>query len=144
MTLRILSIVFCFFFVSFIFSSPIFAAKKFIRKQTTVSKSAAGSIPAIAKYRSDKQGILLSFSNFKGIESVAYSFLYTTNGTQQGAGGTITAANNPSSERELLFGTCSHGVCTYHHNLSNAQLVLTAKLTSGKTITKSYRVKTYQ
>ena len=122
-----------------------YAAKKFIPKAKTASRTtSSGSIPAIVRYRPDKLGILLSLSNFNGIESVAYSFIYGTNGIQQGAGGTIRADNNPTSSRELLFGTCSTTVCTYHYNLSGARLVLTAKYSNGKTATKSYRVKTYR
>lgn len=124
------------------------AAKKFVPKKTvvrkTVSRTTAGSIPAVVRYRPDRQGILLSFLNFNGIESAAYSFTYNTNGNPQGAGGTITSANNPTVQRELLFGTCSTSVCTYHYNLTNARLVITAKMISGRTITKTFRIKTYQ
>lgn len=122
------------------------AAKKFVPKQTVRSaglKAAVNSIPSVVKYRGDKLGILLSFSNFSGIDSVAYSFTYTTNGNSQGAGGTISPSNNPTAQRELLFGTCSTAVCTYHYNLANARLVLTAKFTNGRTVSKAYRIKTY-
>lgn len=122
------------------------AAKKFVPKAKTVSHStiSSGSIPAVVRYRPDKLGILFSFSNFNGIESVNYSFTYSTNGIPQGAGGTIRASNDPASPRELLFGTCSTSVCTYHYNLSGARLVLTAKLANGNTVTKAYRMKTYR
>ena len=121
------------------------AAKKFVPK-TTVKKNAPvrSGFPAVVRYRGDHLGILLSFANFAGLDSVAYSFTYTTNGIPQGVGGTVTQNNNPTSARELLFGTCSHGVCTYHYNLKDARLSLVAKYTNGKTLTKSYRIKTYQ
>lgn len=122
------------------------AAKKFVPKKKAAGKTTAvgTGIPAVVRYRGDKQGILMSFSNFNGIDSVSYSFTYDTNGSTQGAGGTITANNNPSFQRELLFGTCSSSVCRYHYNLNNARLTLTAKLTNGRTLTKVYRIKTYQ
>jgi hypothetical protein len=126
--------------------SPVWAAKKFVPKAKTTKRTVAvtSGIPAVVRYRADKLGILFSFSNFSGIDSVSYSFTYETNGMSQGAGGSITNANNPTMERELLFGTCSTSVCTYHHNLSNARLVLTAKYTNGRTATKAFRIKTYQ
>ncbi len=129
-----------------IFSLPstIYAAKRFIPKKITRTRVSTGSIPAVVRYRGDRQGILLSLLNFNGLESVSYSFTYNTNGNPQGAGGTITAANNPTAQRELLFGTCSSGVCRYHFNLSNARLVLTGRTTSGRTVNRSYRIKTYQ
>lgn len=128
--------------------APIMAAKKFVPKKATSGKSTVkktgSTIPSLVRYRSDKQGVLLSFSNFNGIDSVNYTFVYTTNGVAQGAGGTITANNNPASERQLLFGTCSTSVCTYHYNLTGAKLTLTARYTNGTSRTKNYRIKTYQ
>lgn len=125
--------------------NPIYAAKKFVPKKSagkvTVS---SGSIPAIVKYRSDKLGILFSFANFNNIDTVNYSFTYNTNGNPQGAGGTVRASNDPTAERELLFGTCSTSVCTYHSGLTNARLILTAKMNNGNTANKSYRIKTYR
>ena len=121
------------------------AAKKFISKKVGGGKTAvSSSIPAIVRFRPDRLGLLLSFSRFTGIESVSYSFTYNTNNTPQGAGGTIIKDNNPTAVRELLFGTCSSGVCKYHNNISGARLTLTAKLSNGRTAFKSYRIKTYQ
>lgn len=130
--------------------SSVEAAKKFVPRSTsstTVRRIASGggiSIPAVVRYRGDKQGIYLYFSNFNGFDSVSYSFTYTSNGIPQGAGGTITNNNNPSAQRELLFGTCSSGVCTYHHNLTNARMVLTAHFSTGRVASKLFRIKTYQ
>lgn len=131
-------------FILGFFAKGTFAAKKFLPKKTAVRYSVSSGIPAIARYRPDRLGINLSFGNFNNLESVSYSFTYTTNGIAQGVGGTVTAANNPTAARELLFGTCSRGACRYHYNLSDARLVLTAKYTNGATATKSYRIKTYQ
>jgi len=133
--------------LSFLSSKEIYAAKKFVPKASTpktYAKRATGNLPAVVKYRGDKLAILLSFSNFSGIESVNYTFTYDSGETRQGAAGTIRSNNNPESQRELLFGTCSKGVCTYHHNLSSARLILTGNMTNGRTVTKSYRIKTYQ
>jgi hypothetical protein len=124
----------------------VYAAKKFaprVKSSGVSNVAAVSSIPSSVHYRPDHHGIFMSFLNFNGIDSVSYSFTYTTNGNSQGAGGTISAGNNPSTERELLFGTCSTGVCTYHTSLANARLVLTAKMSNGATRTKSYRIKTY-
>ena len=120
------------------------AAKNFVSKKKAGAKTITRSIPAVVRYRPDRLAILLSFANFNGIESVAYSFTYDTNGIPQGAGGVVTTNNNPTQVRELLFGTCSTNVCTYHYNLSKARLVLTAKYTNGKTAGKAYRIKTYR
>lgn len=120
------------------------AAKKFVPKKTTSVYTPSTGIPAIVSYRPDHLGLNLSFSNFSGLDSISYSFTYSTNGIPQGIGGTITANNSPASPRELLFGTCSRGVCRYQYNLSNAKLVLAARYTNGKTASKTYKIKTYQ
>lgn len=127
----------------FLYGTPreTYAAKKFVPKSTAKKVTTISSVPAVVKFRSDRLGLLLSFSHFNGIESVNYSFIYDTNGTVQGAGGTISANNNPTAQRELLFGTCSSGTCRYHNNISNAKLTLTTKFSSGKKITKIYRIK---
>jgi len=142
--------IFIILFISGTFFKPvkIQAAKKFTPKSTSTTtgktSSGGGSIPAIVRYKPDKGGLLLSFSNFNGLASVSYSFTYNTGGLPKGAAGSVTAANNPTSQRELLFGTCSGGVCKYDQGLSNARLVLTAKRTNGTTVTKPYRIKTYK
>jgi len=125
-------------------NTEVLAAKKFVVKKTAVRYTSSSGIPAIVKYMPNRLGINLSFRNFNALESVSYSFTYNTNGIAQGVGGTVTAANNPTATRELLFGTCSRGACRYHYNLSDARLVQTAKYTNGKTATKSYRIRTYQ
>src|SRR4030042_2819119 len=88
------------------------AAKKFVSKKgATGTNRVSTNIPAVVRYRPDRLGLLLSFSHFNGMGSVSYSFTYSTNGIQQGAGGTISKDNDPTAQRELLFGTCSGGAC---------------------------------
>lgn len=141
---KLLIFAFVLLLIPILFTSTTFAAKKFVPKKSEARYTATGGIPAIVKYMPNRLGINLSFSNFKGLESVSYSFTYNTNGMAQGAGGKVTAANNPTAARELLFGTCSRGACRYHYNLSGARLTLTARYTNGRTVSKSYRIKTYQ
>ena len=121
------------------------AAKKFVAKGTTSggSRAAGGSIPVNVRYRADKRAIHFSFSNFSNFTSVSYVFSYQTNGIYQGAAGTISAANSPGESRELLFGTCSTSVCTYHSGISGAKLTFTATLKNGKKASKNFRIKTY-
>ncbi len=141
---RILLSVLIIFFLSTLLKQKTLAAKKFVPKKSALRFTAVSGIPAIVSYQPNHLGLNLSFRNFSGLESVSYSFTYNSNGIAQGIGGTVTANNNPTTARELLFGTCSRGACRYQNNLSNARLVLTAKYVNGKVFTKSYRIKTYQ
>jgi hypothetical protein len=131
------------FFISAVIkpSNKIEAAKKFIPKNTITKKVVSSSIPSIVKYKPDRKGLYFSFSHFNGIASVSYSFTYDTNGNPQGAGGIITANNNPLEQRELLFGTCSTSICTYHNNISNARLTLIATFVNGRKSSKIYKIK---
>ena len=103
--------------------------------------TATRGIKTSVRFRSDRRALLLIFSSFNSnIVSVTYALTYTSNGIPRGAQSTLIAATG-ESQRELLFGTCSGGVCRYHHNITNARLVIDTKLKSGLTIRKPYRIK---
>lgn len=128
-----------------IFVPKIEAAKKFVSKNAAPAARRVGSslIPISVRYRPDKKAVLFNFSNFGSITKADYAFTYTANGLQQGAGGTVYPTNEPTKVRELLFGTCSTGVCTYHSGIRDAKLTVSAQLTNGKKATKSFRFKSY-
>jgi hypothetical protein len=92
------------------------------------------------RFRPDRRGLLINFSGFNQVASVTYSLTYNANGIPQGVSGTVTAAT-AGEQRELLFGTCSGGVCRYHTNITNARLIIDSKLYSGAIIRKPYRIK---
>ncbi|OGG08142.1 hypothetical protein A3D05_05390 [Candidatus Gottesmanbacteria bacterium RIFCSPHIGHO2_02_FULL_40_24] len=122
----------------------VFGAKKFIpKKGNAKSVNTASIIPVRVKYRADKRAIIFNFTGFSNITSASYLFSYLSNGITQGAAGTISSENDPSSPRELLFGTCSTSVCTFHTGLSKAGLNITVTMSNGKKISKNYRIKTY-
>lgn len=105
-----------------------------------ISGSTRG-IKAVIKFRADRRALLVSFSNFNSsITSVSYLLTYDSAQGAQGGGGAVTA-ESAGSTRELLFGTSSAGVATYHTGLRNARLVIDTKLKSGPTIRKPYRIK---
>ena len=93
------------------------------------------------RFNSSRTGLVISFSGLTNATSVNYSLSYNANGIPQGAMGTITNQEVSVDTRELLFGTCSGGVCRYHTNITNAKLVITSKLKSGYTTRKTYRIR---
>lgn len=103
--------------------------------------STGGRVTTSARFRGDRRAIIINFAGLNNATSVSYSLTYNSNGIPQGAMGTITQISGSSDSRELLFGTCSHGVCRYHTGLTEARLVITSKLKSGITIRKSYKLK---
>lgn len=107
---------------------------------TPVKRTYTRGAKASIKFRPDRKGLLITFSSMGNAVSVSYQLTYQSNGIPQGAGGIV----NPTTlgeQRELLFGTCSGGVCRFHTNITNARLVIDSKLSSGLIIRKPYRIK---
>lgn len=107
--------------------------------KTTAVRRTAG-VTVSAKLTSDRRNITVNFSNLGIANSVSYMLTYNANNIPQGAGGSISPSETATS-RTLYFGTCSHGVCTAHHNITNMKLVITSNLKSGKKVIKTFRVK---
>lgn len=108
--------------------------------KTTVKASTGAGINVSPQLRSDRRALNISFGNLKNATSLSYTLIYTANGQQEGAGGTISPSGN-SATRELLFGTCSKDVCRYHTNITGMKFEVTYTATSGKKYLKRYRIK---
>lgn len=106
----------------------------------TAPRTTGGSVTVSPKLRRDRNALIIYFNNLTSATSVSYSLIYTANGRDEGAGGSVRPSEG-SATRELLFGTCSAGVCRYHSNISNMKLEVTIVSKSGKTTTKRYRIK---
>ncbi len=102
-------------------------------KSTTTSKTMV-----TAKLRGDRKALLVYFGNLQNATNVSYTLIYNTQGRQEGAGGSIRQEEGNTTTRELLFGTCSKNVCTYHSNITNMKLEVTGQLTSGKSFTRRF------
>lgn len=128
-------------------TTPILAKKVLPRaKSGTTTKYSGGTttgrIGVSARFRSDRRAIVVNFSNLTSARTVSYTLSYATRGTTQGAGGSIDpSTTGATASRELLFGTCSHGVCRYDTGITNAKLVVTYTLNNGKKYSKSFRLK---
>ena len=92
------------------------------------------------RIRSDRQALVVSFSNLQKVTNVTYTLMYQTNGEDQGVTGTLDSSSGSSATRELLFGTCSD-VCRYHQNISNMKLEVVSLLSNGRQTMKRYRIK---
>ena len=103
--------------------------------------TASKGINASAKFRGDRRAIVATFSSLAVASSVNYTLSYNSRGTTQGAGGSLSVSGEDPATRELLFGTCSHGVCRYDSGITNAKLVVTTVLKSGKKVIKTFKLK---
>lgn len=107
--------------------------------KTAVVKSAG--IIVSPKLRADRRAIIVNFSNLQNAKSVSYALTYNTAIQQEGAIGSLNLNGINSASEELLFGTCSKGVCKYHTGITNAKLEVSYTLKSGKKYLKRYKIK---
>jgi len=139
-----LSLIIIFLLPLVVIPSETLAAKVRTSRGTTGGSrsyvSTGGRVVTSARFRGDRRAIIVNFTGLTNAKSVTYSLTYNSNGISQGAMGTMTNIAGSSDSRELLFGTCSHGVCRYHTGITNARLVITSKLKSGITTRKSYKL----
>ena len=121
-------------------ASPV-SAKKRIGSGTNTSVVSSGPFAVYPRLTKDRKALLVTFSNLNAISSFSYELTYLGSGIDQGVFGQVTPKGENSTSRELLFGTCSHGVCRYHTGIKNMLFVVKATLKNGQTLTKKYRVK---
>ncbi len=127
----------------FLVVTPVSAAKKRVWKATTVAKSAinsAGKFGVSAKLTGWKQYLNVSFKGVVSTSGVTYELIYNGNDTEQGVYGTVKPSEG-NVTRSIFLGTCSHGACVSHKNISNIRLTITYKTTDGQSMVKRYKVK---
>lgn len=131
--------------IAFVFSSEQAIAKTLPQTKssgkTVIQRASGAGVSVFPKLRRDRQALIVTFGNLQNASTVSYTLVYTTNGREEGAGGSVRPSEGSSASRELLFGTCSKNVCRYHANITNMRLEVISKLKSGKTTTKRFRVK---
>lgn len=93
------------------------------------------------RFRPDRTGLLVSFSNLSAASSVTYTLIYRSDGVDQGVSGSLNESAGNFVTRELLFATCSSGVCRYHGGLSNMRVEVSSSLKNGKHVTRRFRIK---
>ncbi len=114
---------------------------RFRNAPARASVPTASGLTVSARLRGDRQALLVSFGNLNKVKNVTYTLMYEAGGVGQGVSGTITANTGNSASRELLFGTCSSGVCRYHQNMTNMKLEVISELPSGKRTLKRFRIR---
>lgn len=119
--------------------NPVLAAKKRIWKTTSAGVSSSGFAVG-AKLTGWKQYLNVSFRGVASTGGVTYELIYNGNDTEQGVYGTVKP-NEGNVTRSIFLGTCSHGACVSHKNISNMKLTITYKTTDGREIIKKYKVR---
>lgn len=110
-------------------------------KSGTAKVSSGKGVGVSVKFTNYKRAISATFTNLGIASSVTYQLTYTQSGINEGAGGSISDLSSGMTTRQLLFGTCSKGVCRYHTGIKNAKFIVTTTLKDGKKVTKTFRLK---
>ena len=120
-----------------------FAAKPRVRtRPATLSLPGSRGLGySAAKLSRITNSIVVTFKNLETVERSEYLLSYVGKGLDQGVAGSFIPSGQGSESRDLYFGTCSHGVCTPHRNITNAILLVTTRLKSGARHVKRYRIK---
>lgn len=128
-----------------IFSKQVYAKRllPFLQpaKSGTTTITSTKGVSTKVKFRGDRRAIIVNFSNLLISTRVDYVLSYTSRGTMQGASGTIKDVGESTLERELIFGTCSHGVCRYDSGITNAKFTVVTTLKNGRKVSKSFKLK---
>lgn len=122
----------------FVIHTEVRAARTRVRTTRSV---VAGVTYSSARLSRPTNSVVVTFLHLDRVSRVSYTLSYMANGISQGAMGSLAPAGQVSDSRDLYFGTCSHGVCTPHYNISGATLLVASTLKSGGTNTKRYRIK---
>ena len=135
------------FLVLFLFSPSSAFAKRLLpylrsggSTKTVVVTTSTRGVTSSVKFRGDRRAIVVTLSNINAFQGVSYILTYTGNGVPQGVTGSITPGEN-STTREIIFGTCSNGICRYDSNITNAKFIRTTTLNSGLKIRKTFVLK---
>ncbi len=134
-------IIFILLIVAWLVTVPIEA--KLLPRFRGVSKNTGNytGVLVAVRLRPDRRALILILSNLPVARSVSYTLTYQGNGTDQGVAGTIDSSAGATVTRELLFGTCSSGVCRYHQHIQNMRLEIESDLLNGKKTIRRFRIK---
>lgn len=104
------------------------------------TRTTTAGVSIIPRLRADRRALLVNFANLHRAAEVSYYLTYSVDGKPEGLQGSIQPTKAQDS-RQLLFGTCSGGVCTYHTNIKNMRFVVTSRLKNGATHIRPYRIR---
>lgn len=130
-------------FVFFFFTGPVSAKvlPRFQNTKSAIKKPVSSGVAVSVKLRADRKALYIYFNNLRSAKNVTYTLVYQTNGKDEGVSGSIDSSAGNSPMRELLFGTCSSGVCRYHSRITSMKLEVITALPSGKKTLRRFRIK---
>ena len=122
------------------FPTPAYARKKLPTRAARAVVSSTTLPQTGLKLRGDRLALLLTLTNLTQARSLSYLLTYQAGDVGQGVDGSHDPALG-NTQKELVFGTCSGTVCTYHQNISDMRFQATIGLKDGRTLIRKYQIK---
>lgn len=114
---------------------------RFRKSSAKPGKAVSSGVGVSVRLRGDRQALNLNLSNLNKARNITYTLIYQTNGKDEGISGSVDSASGNNVSRELLFGTCSAGVCRYHQNITNMKLEVVTEPLNGKKTLRRFRIR---
>jgi hypothetical protein len=106
-----------------------------------VVRSTGTTIGVYPKLKPDRKAVIVNFTNLQNAKSVSYMLVYKHDGQEEAAMGALNLTGQTTDKVELLFATCSSGVCRYHRNVKDARLEVSYTSTNGKKYLKKFKIR---
>lgn len=116
-------------------------AGKSASAKTSAVKSAGSTIGVYPRLRADRKALTVNFTNLQNAKNVSYLLIYETSVQQEAAGGALVLGGKANDSAELLFGTCSAGVCRLHNGIKNARFEISYTSVTGKKYLKKFKIR---
>ena len=109
-------------------------------KSITSKNVSVVGIGIYPRLRADRRALMVYFANLQNAREVSYLLRYRTSIQDEAAMGGLNLSGLTSQTSEILFGTCSKNVCTYHSGIKDAKLEISYTTKAGRKFLKKYRI----
>ncbi len=117
----------------------VWARKKLVRKVGEKPEKHEYGAWVKPKLRSDRHALLLMLGGMQYAIGVDYTLMYNSGPVPQG----IQSYHTPddgSTQKELVFGTCSGNDCIYQGNINEMVLEVKIELKDGRILRKQWEI----
>jgi len=117
----------------------VFARKKLVRKVSEKPEKHEYGAWVKPKLRSDRHALLLMLGGMQYVQGIDYSLMYNSGPVPQG----IQSYHTPddgSTQKELVFGTCSGNDCIFQGNINDMVLEVNIELKDGRILRKKWEI----
>ena len=129
--------------ITLVFVCPPAEAARLLPRSVSGARSnlSGGGFYVSPRLRADRKALYIYIGGLSQVCSLTYTLYYQTDGIDEGVSGSVDSSSGNAITRELLFGTCSSGVCRYHSNITGMKLEVVTEYPNGKKILRRFRIR---